>query len=996
MKIELYLDGNKVDISQDIDFVLNKQYTELTDLTSIIVDYSKTIRIPMTPRNNELFNYIFKLDHQVLVGQDIINYDPSQKIPMYMTFNGSGVMEGYAILNKIDLNARMYEVNLYGQLGKIFSILKEKNLGNYQNDGSVFWDEVVMNTYNISRSFLNDDHSLDWMSGDWTNFFGWAPQMIGNNDDLDTTCYEDHSSGDVKNFADVINQKRGITYGDVYVGDGLDMNSYLEVRTYMCRPYVYVDKLVQLVQHEINDNSQDYDGYTMELDGDWFTSSNPYYSKLVYFPGKESLVGDGDSTEGNVIWASQSEYISPHSFVPSVSSSQLDGYTYSVSGNVITITGPACTLTINGDNVYMMTTVTNCDSESDWTSKGAWAYYNSGNDDMYSVYIPHIDILDQDGNLMQKLYLCDDTIVSVKQNGLNWQSSKTTGNWSRMKRNNSNVVVPTSCSSYNRKSGSTCMLQQTFNFGRITLNSNSFQFRIGMDRVGLLSGTILEEDLGGQYYRFLHPFKNDKYRNKSWNNDSYFEASVMIPSALELSGNTYRSMSRWSVRDILGNDFNPFKWLINYAKKFRLMFDIDYATKTITLKDDYFSDVTYKEVIVDYSKPVEIEPIVDKYNKVKFEYKDSESKKGVQYLKNYGVDYGDMIINTGIEVNNETLQLNPDKEEGVFIPTRMDCLTWRTLNSTDTLRYMNVLHTNKVINTLNKKNEIQYYEFYAFRWNNQDNEAHTPSPFYSLTDDTPSMRSTGKYTYIDHNENGWDDEVETTQDGVNVYYLMRMSEIPQFDNYYAVSLGRETILYWLTFAVPAEVYNSSPSASSEQICVYDRWKDYLDQIFNVNNKKVTCYVRMSYPEFINFKFNQLFVIDNNVFLVNKIIDFNPNSPEPTKVELIQVNTSTQTEPETYDLHAEPSVLNFTADGGTDYVTIWSETGSAVLSDPVEWLNYTQAGYEPIPGTNWYKYTYAIVCYTNTTGSSRSYTWDVYIEDGEGAGIAHTSFTVNQS
>ena len=89
MKLELYLDGNLVDINQDIDFVLNKKYTELSDLTSIIVDYSKTIRIPMTPRNNELFNYVFKLDHQVLLGQDIINYDPSQKIPMSMVYNGS-------------------------------------------------------------------------------------------------------------------------------------------------------------------------------------------------------------------------------------------------------------------------------------------------------------------------------------------------------------------------------------------------------------------------------------------------------------------------------------------------------------------------------------------------------------------------------------------------------------------------------------------------------------------------------------------------------------------------------------------------------------------------------------------------------------------------------------------------------------------------------------------------------------------------------------------
>ena len=128
MKIELFLDGHLVQINRDIDFVLNKQYTELSDLTSIIVDYSKTVRVPMTPSNNELFNYVYKMEHQVLMNEDVITYDPSQKIPMTMTFNGSIVMDGYAVLNSVNLKDKVYEINLYGQLGSIFSTLKEKTL----------------------------------------------------------------------------------------------------------------------------------------------------------------------------------------------------------------------------------------------------------------------------------------------------------------------------------------------------------------------------------------------------------------------------------------------------------------------------------------------------------------------------------------------------------------------------------------------------------------------------------------------------------------------------------------------------------------------------------------------------------------------------------------------------------------------------------------------------------------------------------------------------
>ena len=659
----------------------------------------------------------------------------------------------------------------------------------------------------------------------------------------------------------------------------------------MCRPYVYVDKLIHLVMSEINWHPELYDGYTMELEGDWFTQDNPYYNNLVYFPGKESIVDSGDSTDGSVTWWSEARPYTTTSFLPTVNSSSLDGYTYSTSGNVITITGPNATITIDGSYVQFNTIVTNCDDERDWVTKGVWSYYRTGNEDLYTVDIPHIDILDGDGNLMSKMYLCDDTICSVKESGwLNWSWVKFSGVWSKLKKLGPKVVVPTACSSYNYKSGTTCSFLQHINLGRIALNSTSFQFRFNVDKIDLMGGRVVSENAGFSASSFLHPFKNDKYKNKSFNTNSAFTGEYWAPSNLSISGNTYRSMSKWSGRDILGNDFNPFKWLISYVKMFRLYFDVDYATKTITLKDNYFSNVTYKDVVVDYSKPVVIEPIVDRYNKVKFDYKDSTSKKGVQYLKNYGVDYGDMVIDTGIEVNSDVLNLNPDKELGVFIPTRMDCLTWSTLNSTQTLRYINPLFTGRVINTLNKKNEIEYFPFYAFRWDNMRNPVQPNVPFYCITDDTPAMRSTGKYCYLGKGS-GWNTEVETTEDGTNVYYQLYMNFIPQFDNYFPVRPegGGAATLYWDTFGIPAEVYNMYVSQSNEQVCIYDRWRKYLNEVFNVNNKKVTCYVRMSYPEFINFKFNQLFVIDNNVFLVNRIFDFNPNSTAPTKVELIQIS-----------------------------------------------------------------------------------------------------------
>ena len=514
-----------------------------------------------------------------------------------------------------------------------------------------------------------------------------------------------------------------------------------------------------------------------------------------------------------------------------------------------------------------------------------------------------------------------------------------------MKKLNSKNIVPNSCRWINGSSDNDyCEVTQIYNFGNDVLNTNSFKFKVGCDLINLQSGTMVRENISNSDYKPLCPFKNDKYKTEVWNNGAKWTSYFKPIQSMNVSSNTYRSGSYWTIKDILGKDFNPFKWLIDYVKKFRLVFDIDYMTKTINLKSGYFNDITYKEVTVDYSKDVVIEPVINKYYKVNYGYKSNNSKKGTKYYKNNGVEYGDLDINTLININNESLSLTPDNDESVFIPEDMKCLSWINLNSTGPIKYYNPIMTNKVINTLNKDGEIEYYPFFAFRLSNLYNYIQQNVPFYYISDDTPNQKNNGEYTYLDH-----------SIDWINEGYLLHLNGIPQFDNYISKTVSLKSIivptamsveddetptpvtkgeavggdevktdeiisseyidpvtgqikvirrpmessstveeetqnfLYWTTFGVPKEVYNGYLPSNIDNYSIYNRWKNYLNEIFNVHNKKVTCYVRMTYPDFINFKFNQLFVIDNCVFLVNKIIDFNPNSTEPTKVELIQIS-----------------------------------------------------------------------------------------------------------
>lgn len=97
----------------------------------------------------------------------------------------------------------------------------------------------------------------------------------------------------------------------------------------------------------------------------------------------------------------------------------------------------------------------------------------------------------------------------------------------------------------------------------------------------------------------------------------------------------------------------------------------------------------------------------------------------------------------------------------------------------------------------------------------------------------------------------------------------------------------------------------------------------------------------------------------------------------------------------YHLKVWPYQLRFDASGGILMVSIWSTKGNARLSDNFpEWLNYSQESAEPLPGSQYYKYTYAISC-SNNSGTTRSFNWTVNVEDGPEAGYASIHFNVYQ-
>jgi hypothetical protein len=92
----------------------------------------------------------------------------------------------------------------------------------------------------------------------------------------------------------------------------------------------------------------------------------------------------------------------------------------------------------------------------------------------------------------------------------------------------------------------------------------------------------------------------------------------------------------------------------------------------------------------------------------------------------------------------------------------------------------------------------------------------------------------------------------------------------------------------INFGVPNELYFSlaNPYPSANLFNVW--WDEYLAEIINKDSKLLSCYLYLTVQDIYLLDFAQLIYIDGALWRLNKVIDFNPNIVQTTKVELLRV------------------------------------------------------------------------------------------------------------
>jgi hypothetical protein len=140
MSARLYIEGIEADTLGDIDVEFTFSIADISDIERRNTSFSKTLTLPSTSKNQQLFGNIFDIsvrnDIDILdpnIGQ---NFNPAKQAKAQIFLDNVKIYDGVLRMIKI-INLEgdiLYEVNLFGRLKDILGVLGDKTLAELDFD----------------------------------------------------------------------------------------------------------------------------------------------------------------------------------------------------------------------------------------------------------------------------------------------------------------------------------------------------------------------------------------------------------------------------------------------------------------------------------------------------------------------------------------------------------------------------------------------------------------------------------------------------------------------------------------------------------------------------------------------------------------------------------------------------------------------------------------------------------------------------------------------
>ena len=157
---KIYLEGYELDITEGLSNTITYAVDDIVNIDSKMTSFSKTIIIPGTAKNNNLFGNIFDFNNANFTDTSanvFYNFNASKLAKCRIEVNGLQIIKGGLRLLKIIHDRRNieYEVAVFGELGNFISALGNKKL-----------EDLDFSEYDHTYSVANIAASWDnWNAG---------------------------------------------------------------------------------------------------------------------------------------------------------------------------------------------------------------------------------------------------------------------------------------------------------------------------------------------------------------------------------------------------------------------------------------------------------------------------------------------------------------------------------------------------------------------------------------------------------------------------------------------------------------------------------------------------------------------------------------------------------------------------------------------------------------------------------------------------------------
>lgn len=903
MRLLLYIDNKwtEPEMSADANNGISMTYTydSLINPADYVSEYSLTFKLPKTEHNNRLFDEFRYLD------STIGHFKPQALMNYQLTSDENDIISrGTCYLNTIDDN--YYNLNLSGSLSYVFKRMlncgwdtkKASEDSSYtllpeylKWSGLGYTNKVLLNKELVKTSWDTDNITYDWdalknqmvlrpfMGRGMTknqfvsNCIGFAPSFQGKYKDFSSDKWvRKPSNWYYPVVRDVLDCYESKSIPD----EGIIDRQICEYRSYYQTPYIYMSRLWQWVESEFKNIT----GYDLFLDDKWFNINNPYYRELVYtlpcmYNSDDAKQYDNHNTDIEPISKNMPLYTAVDGDYKSSALSNIKLTHYSE-----TINNSDPTRNVEYKYQFNLKYKRNSSGSLFWSSVMGVDYYL-----MYNLNNP----------LIVTMKLTNGTTDYATKTYLILPCSNLQHNGEYVYKPNEQVVglysqIVDEVIEYYYKPKRFTEFTDEVDFGSCQLN---------LKYSGIVNNAYVKTEIA--YGNTYSPFRYYKPWYTTYNVYPTCPTGSQMYTTntfkMEVDG-VYQLIVRENKRsnlevtlEKLFKGTSPFEVLLKYTKMLNLIWLCDDYNRKVTVMSRYqhfykcieedmgaktpsMGDADYKGFLdltdlVDMSKGMEVQSPSWENHTVEFNYDDCSADYYSQYKDKYGKSYGGKTIVTENEKNTETKNL--------FATSDYDKINPSCTNSEWLITINNMLNDNNYkveSKPLISNSTGEVWNNFYFRntngdWNDGINDGWRKDEggsFVRISDDTQTEVFSDIYCW------------QTSESGntVKTYVRPRLNTATTNDSHSV----------W--FAVPREIYHQYPY-NDGMVCVYDHcWKDFIEDVYNVNNKKVVCYIQLDAKSYRRLKINPLVQIKNCIYLMTKIEGWSEET-EKCKCTLVQIS-----------------------------------------------------------------------------------------------------------